>query len=40
VSLVSYLGSEGDLLDVMEPMKPLIARIGAERIQRIADLLV
>lgn len=30
---------EGDLIDVLEQMKPLIARYGAENVKRIVDLL-
>jgi hypothetical protein len=30
---------EGDLLDAMEKMKPLVASLGVERIKRIAELL-
>lgn len=31
---------EGDLLDAMEAMKPLVASLGAERVKRLVDLLV
>lgn len=30
---------EGDLIDILEKMKPLIAQHGAEKIKRIVDLL-
>jgi hypothetical protein len=30
---------EGDLLDAMEAMKPLIASLGPEKVKRIVDLL-
>ena len=32
-------GGEGDLLDLMEQMKPLIAEHGADKLKRIVDLL-
>ena len=38
-SPASAASGEFDLLDVMESMKPLIARYGAERVKRIVDLL-
>jgi hypothetical protein len=30
---------DGDLLDALEKMKPLVASLGAERVKRIVDLL-
>ena len=32
-------GTEGELLDMMETMKPLIALYGADKVKRIVDLL-
>ena len=35
----SHTKPDGDLLDVMESMKPLIAQYGPDRVKRIVDLL-